>query len=670
MNRAWTLAAGMSRRNFLAWSAAVSVAGMVGCKNAPDPLKKLKPRSQIEEDPVDPDTVVTIGSKTTVGNTESLTVSGVGLVYQLPGTGSSPPPGGWRTMLEDNLKKAKKDQALNIKELLDSPTRTTSLVLVSALVPPGSRKDELIDVQITLPEESKTTSLQGGILSLCELITSDSTGNIASQLHTGAAAAPSGRFLPGSVWVKAKGPLVAGNFVPDNGKVAAPVADSDGRMSYRAGCIAGGGHVTGNRAYYLLLNQNEQNPRIGAAIAERLNSTFHTTADPNLKVAEAKNRELILVNVPTAYRLNHYRFLLVARQVPYSPLGAGSTYRQKVEEELMDASTALTAAVKLEALGGDCRRSLRVGLESPSPWVRFAAAEALAYLGQTDRDAMGELARLAEDHPALRAQCLTALASVDDAPGTDRLVEMLANSDAELRQGAFIALRLSDARHSALYGTLLNQSYWLHCIASESPPAVHLNSAGRSEIILFGNKVELNGPMPPIAVGDEFTVSVPAGQGRAKVTRVMKVNGDAVVKDESCAPTLEEVLRLMARLGGGYSEAVEFVRKADRAGVLNAELVKDAIPRELSVQQLSGFAKIDPTLAKANVEVTRVGTVRPAVDANGFELPTATADASVTPAGAPLAKQPLNRDPGRLFGPKRAADAPILDPSVVPAGGQ
>jgi hypothetical protein len=42
----------------------------------------------------------------------------------------------------------------------------------------------------------------------------------------------------------------------------------------------------------------------------------------------------------------------------------------------------------------------------------------------------------------------------------------------------------------------------------------------------------------------------------------------------------------------------------------------------------------------------------------------------VAPAGAPLAKPPLNRDPGRLFGPKRTPDAPTLDPVVVPAGGQ
>ena len=183
--------------------------------------------------------------------------------------------------------------------------------------------------------------------------------------------------------------------------------------------------------------------------------------------------------------------------------------------------------------------------------------------------------------------------------------------------------------------------------------------------------MKLRGPLPPIAVGGEFTVSVPADLGTAKVTRVVKVNGDAEVKEVRCSTTsLAGVLNAMASLGGGYGEAVELIRKADRLEALTGKLVVDAIPRELSVQQLSGFAKIDPTLAKANVEVARVGTVRLAVDANGFELPTATQDPSVTPAGAPLAKPPLNRDPGRIFGPKRTPDAPILDPAVVPAGGQ
>ncbi len=658
MNRAW----GLSRRGFLAWSAAVGAAGLVGCKTTD--ANKLQPRSQIGEDPADPDAVVTVGSTTTVGNTEPLIVSGVGLVWQLPGTGSSPPAGGWRSMLEDSLKKLKKDQGLNLKELLDSPSRTTSLVMVSAVVPPGARKGELVDVQVTLPDESKTISLQGGSLFPCELLTSDTTGNVHSQVHGNGPSGPSGKTLLGHVWAKAQGALVAGNFVAENGKPAAASVDADGRPTYRAGWIAGGAAVTGYRPYYFLLNQNDQNPRIGAAVAERLNSTFHSTSEPNLKVAEAKDKQLIVVNVPTGYRHNHYRFLVVARQVPYNPVGANSAYRQRLEDELMDPATALTAAIKLEALGGDCRRSLRVGLESTSPWVRFAAAEALAYLGQTD--GTSELARLAEDHAALRAHCLKALASVDDASGTDRLVEMLGSSEAELRQGAYIALRLSDERHPALNGKLMNKSYWMHAVAPEAPPAVHLSTGGRSEVVLYGD-VKFH-TVAPMAVGGEFTVSVPEGQP-AKVTRVFRGRtGEAQVEERKCLPNLAAVLTTMANLGGGYAEAIELVRKADRAEALTGKLVVDAIPRELSMQQLVGFAKLsDSTLAKANAEVAKVGTVRPALDANGFELPAVQTD-GITPAGAPLVKQPLNRDPGRLFGPKRAADAPILDPAVVPAG--
>ncbi len=667
MNRAQGLA-GLSRRNFLAWSAAVGAAGFVGCKHASAPAAN-QTRSQIGEDPSDADAVVTVGSKTDVSHTDSLVVSAVGLVWQLPGTGSSPPAGGWRTMLEENFKKLKRDQALNIKELLDRPERTTSLVLVSALVPPGARRGDRVDVQVTLPDESKTTSLQGGVLYPCDLVTTETTGNIHSLVQNGEPAAPSGRLLIGNTWARTEKslPLVACSFVVVNGKPVTPAAGPDGRPECKAGMVFGGAVVTGNRPYVLLLHDNERRATVAAAVAERLNATFHATADPGLKVAEAKDNVSILVNVPAAYRNNHFRFLLVARQVPLTPVRAEGAYRQKLVEDLMDPATALTAAMKLEALGGDCRQSLCTGLESPSPWVRFAAAEALAYLGHTE--GTGALARLAEDHPALRVACLKALASVDDASGTDKLAEMLSSPDAELRQGAFIALRLADENHPALNGLLMNRSYWLHRVAPDAPPAVHLTSSGRSQVVIFGD-VKVRGPLPPTALGSaEFTVSVPAG-GLPRVTHVRKGREDAEVDEVQCKTAdLTAVLGALDRLGGGYAEAIELIRKADRAEALTGPMVLDAVPKELSVQVLSGFAQVDPTLAKADVEVARVGTVQPAVDANGFELPTAQAAPAVAPAGALLPKPPLNRDPGRLFGPKRAPDAPVLDPAVVPAGG-
>jgi hypothetical protein len=124
----------------------------------------------------------------------------------------------------------------------------------------------------------------------------------------------------------------------------------------------------------------------------------------------------------------------------------------------------------------------------------------------------------------------------------------------------------------------------------------------------------------------------------------------------------------MGTLGGGYNEAVELLRRADRAQVLSTAVIQDAIPAELNIRQLHQFAHRDPALAKANGEVAKVGVVRPDLDATGFNLPATDSDPA-TRYTPPPPRPPLNREPGRIFGPKRH-DVPAIDPGVVPAGGQ
>jgi hypothetical protein len=664
MNRA-RVAAAIHRRKFLALTAALGVSGLVGCHGPWAEKDKVQGRSQVGEDPAaELDASTTIGSKTSVGNTEPIVVSGVGLVYNLPGTGSGAPPGGWRMMLEHSLKKNQRLSG-HIRELLDDPRRTTSLVLVSAVIPPGARKGDPVDLQISLPDESRTTSLKGGILYPCELYTSDTTGNIRSMVRDGKPAAPSGDLKIGDLWAVGEGPVVAGQFVPQGDRADAPETDGEGRPLFKDGRVWGGARVVRTRPYFILLNPNDQNPRTAYNIAERLNSVFHATAEPNLKVGNAQTRELILANVPHAYRHNHYRFLLVARQVPILPTPQDSSYRRKLEDELLDPTTTLAAAVKLEALGASSSRALRVGLESTSPWVRFAAAEALTYLGQTDGAA--ELARLAEDHPALRAPALKALASMDDAACTDRLVELMAARDAALRYGAFLALRLADENNAAVRGRKVNDSFFLHTVAPGSPGLVHLTSDRRCEVVVFGDDVKFRGEFT-LPVGTEFSVHVPAGGRDATVTRIAKVRGDLVERKATCPPDVAAVLAALGSLGGGHGDAVELIRRADSAQVLSAAVAVDAIPSELNIRQLAHFSARDPGLAKADGEVARAGVVRPALDANGFNLPAAEADPA-TAYTPPPPRPPLNREPGRIFGPKRH-DVPAIDPGVVPAGGQ
>src|SRR5207248_8149700 len=195
MSRAWVLWVGLA-------------AGLTGCVGSK--ADKVQGRSQIGEDPAgDPDAFATLGHKTSVGNTDPIPVSGVGLVYGLKGTGSSPPPGTWRSMLEQSLKK---QGYANVRELLDDPNKTTSLVIVTAMIPAGARKGEPIDIQVYVPDECKTTSLKGGQLFHCDLVTSDTTGNLRSLVKEGAPSGPSGNLLLGGTWATAQGAVVAGTF--------------------------------------------------------------------------------------------------------------------------------------------------------------------------------------------------------------------------------------------------------------------------------------------------------------------------------------------------------------------------------------------------------------------------------------------------------------------------
>ncbi len=140
-----------------------------------------------------------------------------------------------------------------------------------------------------MPDESKTTSLKGGTLHPCELFTSDTTGNLKSIIREGKPSAPSGDLKLGDMWAIASGTVLAGQFVPTNGKSAQLETDADGQPVFKVGRVWGGGKVHRSRQYYVMLNPTDRSPRVAYNIAERMNTTFHATAEPNLKVAEAED---------------------------------------------------------------------------------------------------------------------------------------------------------------------------------------------------------------------------------------------------------------------------------------------------------------------------------------------------------------------------------------------
>lgn len=640
----------MLRTRMWAAVAAAGAATGVGCDGLPKKAATTTTsRSQAADDLADKQANASVGDKTALSNTEPVLVSAVGLVWNLRGTGATA-SGEWRPLLERSLRKQKFESP---KQLLDDPNRTTAMVLVSAAVPPGARKGDPVDVDVCLPRGSGCTSLKGGTLFDCELVTSEQSAAVRETMiragvDVGAYPVAGNTLLLGKGMVRAEGPLVAGTRADKPAAPATPDPDAPPEPTgYTVARIWGGGRVTEDRKYWFTLNDDEKSARLAMEIAARLNATFQLSADGRAKVANAVSKEVVEVAVPPAYRLNHNRFLMVARQVPLLPVGPDSLARKKLEQELLEPETAIRAAVKLEALGGESQQPLRRGLESQSPWVRYAAAEALAYLGSTA--GVGELARLAEQHPALRTHCLLALASLDDGVSADRLAELMSHPDPALRYGAFVALWSSNDRHPAAAGKHVRKAFWLHQVAPNTRPLVHLNGSRRAEVVLFGGPGQL---VPPFSfpVGTDFVVSAGATDELVKVTHIVPGADGAQEATRQVKPTLAAVLNAVGELGGGYSEAVEVVRKADTAKVLAAAVTRDAAPRGLPLTELAKLSRTDTTLETSNLEVARAaqgGDVLPA----GYDLPTEAEAVQVTPASA--TEPALNRNPGRLFGPKK-----------------
>ena len=623
MKRAWIL------------GACVAPAFLNGC------FPQQTSRSQVAEDVSELDKITTIGRKTIIGNVEAIPVSGVGLVYNLRGTGSQPVPDQYRTMLEQSIRRKKG----NPKEFLDDPKKEHSLVLVSAVIPPGARIGDKLEAAVQLPPGSRTSSVKYGILFQTELHNHELAASTRDAMSANgiplgkSPVASEGTLLMGNRLAIAEGPLVAGHE-------ANASKDPDGGIDQpKAARIWDGVKCQTDRPYYFLLDDVNAQPRLAMVIAERLNAVFPAPGEKVTKLADAKvsGKPLVVCFVPPTYRLNHTRFLMVARQVPLTPIASDSTYRKQLENDLLRSETAVTAAIKLEALGIDSRQALRVGLQSDSPWVRFASAESLAYLGHAD--GAKDLGELAEKHPSFRPQCLTALASLDDAVCLDQLAELMKKPDAALRYGAFTALRNADEKHEAVRGKHLNASYHLHLVAPETDPMVHINTERRAEITMFGSRFPMRTPFS-FPLGKDFTVSAKEGEPTVTITRlVTDKNGEPGTVVKQTRTDLAEIIVGLGDLGGTYAEAVEFLRRTQKAEVTTTAIHINNAPHGLTIPQLAMIAVTDPTVEKADLETRRIG--RSDVVQASYDLPN---DADrVKALQVPEPTLAPRTGPGRLF---------------------
>lgn len=530
------------RRQLPRWTSVlfplVVVAG--GCSG---PILRPQSPESLLEDPQTP-TVKLVSEYTHPFGLNYAQVEAVSLVSGLPGTGGDPPPSSLRATL---LAEMKRRQVEDANQILASPT--TALVLVRGILRPGIRKGDRFDVEVRVPRESEATSLRGGWLLPTRL---SEVAIMDQQLHKGHDFAVS------------EGPVLVD---PSADEKEDPALSTKGR-------ILGGGVALKGRPLGLIIRNPHQSARMSREIAASINKRFHAyVAGRSQGVATPKTEEFIELEVHPRYKDNITRYVRVVRSV-----GVGETAGQlqsrllSLERQLMDPLTAATAALRLEAIGGDqVIEMLREASKDDNPEVRFYAAEALAYLDDTS--AAEPLADAARNEPAFRVNAFAALSAMDDVIAHEALRELLSVKSAETRYGAFRALWAMDANSSLVRGEQMGDQFSLHVLDVGGPVMVHVTRSYRPEVVLFGADQKFELPLL-LDAGKNILVN---GMSGSQIT-VSRFRVGQEPEQRVTTSSVEDVIRTIVDLGGTYPDVVQALQQAKANGALASRFRVDALP--------------------------------------------------------------------------------------------
>jgi len=429
---------------------------------------------------------------------------------------------------------------------------STALVVVTAWLPAGVQKGDRLDVAVSIPSRSGTTSLRGGYLLETRLKQMAMLNN---------------RFHEGHLLALAKGPVL---IDPSAGQKndGAPTAVAAGR-----GRILGGGVALKSRPLGLVLKKNHQSVANSARIEAAINRRFHTF-DRGIKngVATAKTDEFVELQVHPTYKNDIPRYFRVIRAIAVRESAGDLAQRvRSLRERLLDPVTAAGAAIELEALGPEGVDTLLVGVRSTDPEARFYAAEALAYLDR--EEAAKPLGEAARREPAFRVFALNALTVLDDFAAREQLRDLLEVSSAETRYGAFRALRTINPHNALVMGELLGGQFNYHVLGTAGPALIHVTRSRRPEIVLFGQDQRFTKPLAVNAGNEVMVTSI--GPGEISVSKYAVGQAD---EKRIVSTRVDEVVRAIVKLGGTYPDVVQALMEASQAGALESRFEVDALP--------------------------------------------------------------------------------------------
>ena len=528
---------------------AVCCVGIGGCSSLwPGTADDGDEKSRIRELLAAPDPPELIRDAAVPYGLSPIRVSGVAAINGLPGTGGPADPSPDRDRLIEEMKRENIQDPNLFLESAD-----TALVRVRAVIPPGARRGDPLDLQIVTPPRSQVDDLHGGWL-------------MNTRLHQEQRIRNSVRRSD----VKAIG-------------IGPVLTRADYRPSEDAalkveGKVLAGGRAQVDRKLGLLLRPEYQHVKMSAHVASAVNQRFFFFDGTTRRgIAEAVEDDFVEIEVHPRYRGNEYRMMEVLRSIQGQPSPSGVQSRlAELGRRLKVPDQASDAALQLEAMGETAIPTLLDGLKSDNPELRFYAAESLAYLDR--RESIEPLERAAVSEPAFRQPAMAALEGLQEPQAADALRRLMNEPSLETRYGAFRALRRRSDGRLKLRGETVGESLRLYTVDSTASPAVVVSLRETPEIVLFGEVGAIEIPDFLFGPAGVMLRTDDAKPGHLRISRFQPGEEDrrAVV-----ASSVDGVAKGIVGVGGGYGAVVAVLRKAKSAGFLRDQLAFDPLPESM-----------------------------------------------------------------------------------------
>ncbi|HEX3356451.1 MAG TPA: flagellar basal body P-ring protein FlgI [Tepidisphaeraceae bacterium] len=484
-------------RTVLCAAAVCAAILMAGCSPPPKPVAPQQtryptlPPKQVPEFLKD-----TILARTDLIETEPKLVSGFGLVAHLHNTADN-------TLIAQTVRSyiiremvkrgfGSKNQPgfedMQPEQMLRSPT--VSIVRVDGYIPPGARKGDRFDVQVSALPGTNTTSLAHGALYRTELKVN------GAMVQAPGYAVDVNAYGEGSVFVNPAYLLQKTSAQTDQAK-----------SSLRYGLVLNGGISMDYRPLILRLRAPQRSlaRAIELLIEQRFSSLKAYQTD---KIAAAKDEGIVFVQLPEEFHGDWHHFAGVMTHIflETRPAMIAQKARELVDEAQKPDAPLMDISFCWEAIGTPALDYIEPLLTSDRPDIVFAAARAAAYIG-SDPTSIATLVRIAiTKGDPFQINAIQVLGDLPSSPAISSELRKLLDSDQNLVRIEAYKVLIAKG-DSSIYTTLVGDKFALDIVPSKGTPVIVPTFHGQPRIAIIGAKPSLFLPAMFTAMDDQLSIT-------------------------------------------------------------------------------------------------------------------------------------------------------------------